>query len=89
MNESSDSKFMNRNQNIVNDLSNLSYSAGNEIIYSTGVLKSNVCDYNGAFILVELTSLSKVIILQLKVTFTNCAPFIKCITKIDGTAVDR
>ena len=24
-----------------------------------------------------------------QVTFKNCAPFIKCITKIDGTAIDN
>ena len=41
-NESSDSKFVTRNRNIANDQSNANYIAGNEIIYSTKVLKSNL-----------------------------------------------
>ena len=35
-----------------NDQSNADYDAGNEIIYNTEVLKSNLCDYNNAYILV-------------------------------------
>ena len=44
LNEASDSKFVTRNWNIVNDQSNANYSVGNEIIYSTEVLKSILCD---------------------------------------------
>ena len=46
LNEASDSKFITRNWNIVYDQSNVIYSVGNEIIYSTEVLKTNLCDYN-------------------------------------------
>ena len=44
---------MTRKCNIVNDQSNANYDVGNEIIYSTEVLKSNLCNYNDAYILVR------------------------------------
>ena len=47
MNESSDSKFVTRNYNFVNDQSNTNHIVGKK------VLKSNYCDYNGAYILVR------------------------------------
>ena len=53
LNEASDSKFVTRNWNIVNDQSNAIYSVGNKIIYSTEVLKSNLCHYDDANILVR------------------------------------
>ena len=46
LNEASDSKFVTRNWNIVNDFSDANYSVGHETIYSTKVLKSHLCDYN-------------------------------------------
>ena len=53
LDEASDSKFVTRKWNIVNDQSNTSYDIGNEIIYNTEVLKSNFCDYNDAYLLVR------------------------------------
>ena len=50
MNEPSDSKFVARKWNIVIDQSNENYHAGNEIIYDTEVLISNLCNYNDAYI---------------------------------------
>ena len=44
---------MTRKWNIVNDQSNTNYDIENEIIYNTEVLKSNLCDYNDAYILVR------------------------------------
>ena len=38
---------------IVNDQSNANYDVENEIIYNTEVLKSNICDYSDAYILVR------------------------------------
>ena len=49
LNESSDSKFVNRNWNIVTDQWNTNYSLGNEIIYSAKVLKLNLCNYNNNY----------------------------------------
>ena len=39
--------------NIVNGQSNANGDVGNEIIYNTRVLKSNLCDYSDAYILVR------------------------------------
>ena len=88
MNEAGDSKFLTRNWNIVNDQSNANYSVGNEIIYSTEVLKSNVCDYTYAYILAsdDISIIGHN--LATKVAFKNCVPFINCITKIDGATMN-
>ena len=50
LNEANDSKFVTRKWNIVNDNSKANCDVGNEIIYNTEVLKSNLCDYNNAYI---------------------------------------
>ena len=52
LNEVSDSKFVSRKWNTGKDQSNANYDAGNEIIYKTEVLKSNLCDYNDGYIVV-------------------------------------
>ena len=54
LNESSDSKFVTRNWNTVNDHLNKSYSVGNKIIYSTEVSKYTLPNYNDAYILVRV-----------------------------------
>ena len=74
-------------KNIVNYQSNENYNVGNEIIYDTEVLKSNLCDYNDAYILVRMDIIVTVAPAT-QVAFKNCAPFTKCITKIDGTTID-
>ena len=53
LNEANDSKFVTRKWNNVNDNSKSNYDATNEITYHTEVLKSNLCDYNDAYILVR------------------------------------
>ena len=53
LNEESGSKFGARKGNIVNDQSNVNYDTGNEIINNTEVLKSNLCDLYGPYILVK------------------------------------
>ena len=81
------SKFVTRKWNIANDNSNANHSVRNEIIYNTELLKSNLCDYNGAYILVS----GDIIVTAApatQVAFKKCAPFSKCIKKIDGTTID-
>ena len=87
MNEANHSKFVTRKWNIVNDNANSNYDAENEITYNVEVLKFNLCDYNDAYILVrgDITAITTP---ATQVAFINCAPFIKCITKIDGTTID-
>ena len=81
------SKFVTRIWNIINDQSNLSNGEGNEIICNTEVLKSILCDYNNAYILVR-SDITVTEAPATKVVFKNCAPFVKCIIKIEGTTID-
>ena len=53
LNEGNDSKFVRRKWSIANDQSNATYEVGNEIIYNTEVLKSKLCDYTDAYILLR------------------------------------
>ena len=85
LNEANDSKFITRKWNIVNDNSKSNYDPANEITYNTEILKSNLCDYNYAYILVR-GDITVVAALATQVAFKNCAPFTKCIKKIDETA---
>ena len=87
LNEVNSSKSLTIRLNIVNDNSNANYNARNEIIYNTEVLKSTLCDQNDAYILVtgDITITGDN---GAEVAFKNCAHFIICITKIDGTTID-
>ena len=78
---------MTKKWNIVNNNSKSNYGAGNEIIYNTEVLKSNLCDYNDAyiFIRVDITVRTHP---ATQVVFKDCARFTKCITKSDETIID-
>ena len=87
MNQANDSKFVTRKWNIVNDQSNVNYGVRNEIVYNTDVLKSNCCDYNDAYILVR-GDITVAATSATQVSFKNCAPLTKCISKIDGTTID-
>ena len=73
---------MTRKWNIVNDKSNANYNPRNEIIYNAEVLKSNLCDFHYAYILVrgDITIRGNQVT---QVAFKNYAPFTNCITKID------
>ena len=87
LNGVNDSKFMTRKWNVVNDHSKANCYAANEITYNTEVLKSNLCYYNDAYILgrgdITVTEAT-----EIQVSFKNCEPFTKCITKIDLTTID-
>ena len=87
LNEASNSKYVTRKWNIVNDNSKSNYDVGNEIIYNEEVLKSNFCHCNDAYILVggDVTVTAAP---TTQVAFKNCAPFTKCIRKIDGRTID-
>ena len=80
---------MTRKWNFVNDQLNANYDAGNEINYDTEVLKSNLCDYKDAYILVRGDIVTTAHNNPTPVAFKNCATFTKCIIKIDGTTTDN
>ena len=78
---------MARKWNIVNDQWNEYCDVGNEIIYNTEVLKSNLCDYNHAYNLVR----GYIIVTAAhatQISFKNCKPFTECVTNIYGTTID-
>ena len=83
LNDANDYKFVTRKWKIVNNNSKANYGTGNEITYNTEVLKSNLCDYNDAYILVR-GDITVTAADATQVTFKNCASF----TKIDGTTID-
>ena len=76
LHDTSDSKFVTRKWNIVNDQSNANYDEGNEIIYNLEVLKSNHYDYNEAYNLVRGDIIATGYNNPAPVAFKNCAPFI-------------
>ena len=79
---------MTRKWNIANDNLNSNYVATNEITYNTEILKYILCGYNeNAYILVtgDITVIAASVT---QVEYKNCAPFTKCITKVDGTTID-
>ena len=90
LNEASDSKFVTRKWNFVNDNSKANYDVGMKlpiITDNTEDLKSNLCDYNDAYILV-IRGITVTVAGATQVAFKNCALFTKCITKIDGPTTD-
>ena len=50
-------------------------------------MKSNLCEYNDAYILVKF-NITIAGNIAARVPFKNCAPFTKSLTKIDGTTMD-
>ena len=73
------------------------YSPNKQIKFKTSMLRSSLCDYSDAYILVkgnitvnntaadgaDANNTNK------KVIFKNCAPFTSCISKINNTQIDN
>ena len=87
LNETGDSKFVAKKWNIVNEQSSANCNVGNEIIYITEVLNSNLCNSNDAYIIVRGSITIIDCDLVMEVTLKNWLPFVKCITNIDGTTI--
>ena len=81
LNEASHSKFVTRWWNIVNDQSNPNFDAWKKITYNTDLLKSNFCNYNGAYILVG-PDIGFPVNIAARAAFENCTTFTNCIIKI-------
>ena len=91
------SKFRTRNWVEINDEATGTYSTDKQIKLKTSVLRSSLCDYSDAYILVKgnitvnntaadgaaANNTNK------KVIFKNCAPFTSCISKINNTQIDN
>ena len=78
---------------VINDQSNTDYGDGDEngatIKFETKVIKSNLCDYSEAYILVtgDITAANGDA--NTKVAFKDCAPFTKCVTHKNDEYVDN
>ena len=86
LNEANDYKFVSRKWNSVNGNSKSNYGVGNEIIYNREVLKSNLCDYQDASILVR-GDITVTAAPETQVVFQNCSLFTKFTTKIDEATI--
>ena len=92
------SKFRTRNQVEINDESRGNYANSN-IKFETTMLRSNLCDYADLYILVKGTititgagddaAARRADERNKGVTFKNCAPFTKCISRINNTDIDN
>ena len=91
------SKFRTRNLVEINDESRGAYNFNNQIKFKTIMLKSSLCDYSGAYILVKGTISVINTAAQgaaanntnKKVIFRNCAPFNNCISETNNTQIDN
>ena len=91
------SKFRTRNWVEINDESRGAYNVNSQIKFKTTMLKSSLCDYSDAYILVKGTITVNNTAAQgaaanntnKKVIFKNCAPFTNCISEINNTQIDN
>ena len=91
------SKFKTRNWVEINDESRGAYNVNSQIKFKTTMLKSSLCDYSDAYILVKRTISANntaaagaaVNNNDRKVIFKNCAPFTNCISEINNTQIDN
>ena len=91
------SKFRTKKWVEMNDDLRKEYSPNKQIGLKTAMLRSSLCDYSDAYILVKgsitvndtagagaaANNTNK------KVIFKNCAPFTNCISKINNTQIDN
>ena len=92
------SKFRTRNWVEINDQSRRTYT-GNDIKFKTTMLRSNLCDYAHTYILVKRKTritgygadgtARRVDERDKDVTFKSCAPFSRCISRINNTEIDN
>ena len=92
------SKFRTRNWVEINDESRGVYNVNSQVKFKTTMLKSSLCDYSDAYILVKGTiSANNTAVAgaaannnnNKKVIFKNCAPFTNCISEINNTQIDN
>ena len=80
-----------------NDESTGTYNANSQIKFKTTMLKSSLCDYGDAYILVKGTiTVNNTAAADAdanntnkKVIFKNCAPFTNCRSEINNAQVDN
>ena len=93
------SKFRTKNWVKINDESRGTYNVNSQIKFKTTMLKSSLCDYSDAYILVKGTiaingrgadAAGRQADERNKgVAFKDCAPFLNCISEINNRQVDN
>ena len=93
------SKFITKNWVEINDESKGTYNVNSQIKFKTTMLKSSLCDYSDAYILVKGTititragadaAARQADERDKGVAFKNCAPFTNCISEINNTQIDN
>ena len=91
------SKFRTRNWVEINDESRGAYNVNSPIKFKTTMLKSSLCNYSDAYILIKGTisvnntaaAGAAVNNIHKKVIFKNCAPFTNYISEINNTQIDN
>ena len=88
------SKFRTRNWVKTNDEIRGEYSPNKQIRFKAAMLRSSLCDYSDAYILVKgnitvNNTAAAANNTNKKVIFKNCAPFTNCISKINNTEIDN
>ena len=93
------SKFRTKIWVEINDESRGTYNVNSQIKFKTTMLKSSLCDYSDAYILVKGTititgagadeAARQADERDKGVAFKNCAPFTNCISEINITQVDN
>ena len=89
------SKFKTKNSVEINDESRGTYNVKSQIKFKTKILKSSLCDYSDAYIIVKgtitinNTADTDANNTDKKVIFKNCSPFTNCISEINNTQVDN
>ena len=89
-------KFRTKNWVEINDQSRGMYNTNNQIRFKSSMLRTSLCDYNDAYILVKGTitvpntaaANADVNKTNKKVIFKNSAPFTSCISRINNTQID-
>ena len=85
------SKFKTKNWVEINDESRGAYNINSQIKFKTTMVKSSLCDYSDAYILVKgaitVNNTTASNNTNKKVIFKNCAPFTICISEINNTQV--
>ena len=88
------SKFRTRNWVEINDEARVTYSPNKQIKFKTSMLRSSLCDYDDAYMLVKgnitfNNTAAAANNTNKKVIFKNCAPFTNCISKINNNDIDN
>ena len=95
LNNSTASKIVTKKWVEINDLSSGQYSVNKNIRFKTSVLRSYLCDYSDAYIVVKGTidllaaAANEIDKVKKDVVFKNNAPFRSCISKINSTLIDN